>query len=135
MYSNKWMLSVDEWESAVDAEIRRVKALPSPTCEWVTGQRDVTSGIYMGDALTILPGVGRLVAEKLRGVGLCKVGDLTSKSKDEIAVAAAATPGVTAKRINALKELAMGALPGDYVETSVDHRFEDNPYQSRYSQN
>ncbi len=132
-YSEKWLLNVDEWDKAVAEEVARVKALPSESSEWITGQRDMTtSGLYLLDDVRVLAGVGKSVASKLNSVGIYTLSDLVGKTDNELTSIATSLGGLTKRHLDSLRGLALGAKHGAYIDVVVDHRKADNPYLSRY---
>jgi hypothetical protein len=126
-------LNVHEWDVAVEAEIAHVRLLPGTASAWVTDKRCLaTSGVYSNDPVTVMAGVGAKLAELLLAEGLSTVSDLALLSDDEVNRVAHAVKGVSAKRLLALRTIALSANIGTYVDVSVDHRYAQNPYLSRY---
>ncbi len=133
-YSNRWMVNVEEWETLKKAENERVKSLTGPSKLWITGARSFGDEfvLYECDGVELVQGIGKVLGERLREIGLVLARDVARISDADLPHVAASLHGISFARLDTLRQVCRSAQPGTYPETSIDHRKASEPYKSRF---
>jgi len=132
-YSGKWVVTRSDWAALEVVEIARVKAL-GPTSQWAPKKRDFAStGIYQGDVLSVLEGVGGKLEAHLLAHGVDSVAALARVSDALLVELARNIPRLGLERLRGLRKICEAAHDGEYSPDVVDHRLAVHPYKSRFS--
>lgn len=81
-YSGKTIISIADYKSAVNSEIRRVKGLSSKS-QWL--QKISKDAVYRNSPSSKLKGVGKKAMEKLQQGGFTKCSDIFDLSDHQLA--------------------------------------------------
>ncbi|ETV79113.1 hypothetical protein H257_07849 [Aphanomyces astaci] len=132
VYSGQWILTIEEMDRHINAEVRRVQALPGVSSPWVTGHRSTNDGIFENDCASRLKGIGKKLLDELAKVGITTVQDIANIPSEEIPGIVAQLHGISLRSMQKFKHTAQTANHGSYVPRLVDHKKTDNPYESLF---
>jgi hypothetical protein len=133
-YSGKVVLSIKDYKDKQKAELKRVKLLKGNNF-WVIDHRQ-KGEFYLDDKVTIIPGIGLKIQERLEAQGIFTVCALSALSNNAIKSLSQKTERNMSK--NVLQKLcesskkSQGVIqPADLI---MDHRLAENPYLSLYGE-
>jgi hypothetical protein len=150
-YSGKKVVSIEQWNEAVNKQINYVKNLRGKGGGWAVagGKRKATTGrLFGGDHVKKLPGVGKVTATDLAQIGITTVNGLLAITLDQKRQLANLTK-LTKTKIDGLVQTACEACPNaaeqsteqqqpqqpateQQVQQPVNYHLADNPYEARY---
>ena len=131
VYSNKVLVSINEYEDKIKYEIQRVRQLTGERpIQWVTNPR-LLDTLYSNDDVQKLKGCGKKTREQLVGKGIATVGDLKKISPTSL-MQLQEEKGLGSK-VKQLYNQALDSLDSVAPEL-IDHRKTINPYESKYGE-
>jgi predicted flap endonuclease-1-like 5' DNA nuclease len=133
-YSGKVILSIKDYTDKQNAELKRIKTLKGNNY-WVVDRRK-KGEFFLDDKVSLIPGIGLKIEERLQAQGIFFVRTLAALSDDSInrlteKQEMKMTKNVLQKFRDQSKESKPVNKPADLI---LDHRLADNPYLSLYGE-
>ena len=128
-YTNRVVLTHKDFWFRIQTEIARVKALSGDGAPWVTGKRTNGDGIFDEDPVSKLSGAGEKTAGILAKQDVHLVPHIACLD-DEDMLTLAELSGLGEVRLRQMQAQARTAHPGKFDRQTVDHKKDNNPYES-----
>jgi hypothetical protein len=133
-YSGKVVLSIKDYRDKKNEEIKRVKLLKGNNY-WVVDRRK-KGEFFLDDFVSVIPGIGKKIEERLKEEGIFTVGTLGALSDNAIdALCANPATKLSTNLLKKFRDLSKTSRnankPADLI---LDHRQADNPYLSLYGE-
>ena len=133
-YDDCWVHTIGDYEDTyIPWQINKIKHLQQKG-RWVTGKRPQKGpgvAIYQQDSVMRIPRCGKTTVEAMEKFAIRHVSDIASLSDEDIKMLDIEIKEISVKKWCSWRALAQTALPGAYVDTTVDHTLTPNPYVSR----
>lgn len=132
VYSAKVLMSIDDFQSEIEKEIKRVRNLQGAGAPWYQNKRN--GRIWESESLALLNGCGGKTRELLEKKNITSI--LHLKRMDDATLVSLKEGFLTVKKLRKLKALANASLPGaPPSDLVVNHTLSQNPYKSLYEEN